>query len=253
MPIEPCIYHGKVMHHRRRPVSHRFEYSVFSLYLDIGDLPSLGRRCRLLGVDRGFFVSFRQADHGPRDGGALRPWVLEQLAASGCDYEAGRIMILAMPRIFGFVFNPLSIYWCFDRDGVLRTVVHEVKNTFGEQHAYVLPVPEGTAAGAAFDQSCSKDFFVSPFIDMKARYRFRLSQPGERLSLGIREEDDEGCFFVAGQTARRLPLSSARLALCTLRDLTMTARVIVGIHLEALRLWLKGAPFFSPSRRVRKV
>ena len=237
--LRSCLYDGVVMHHRRRPVDHRFVYRVFSLYLDLDELPMIGERLRLLSVERPNLLSFRNRDHGARDGSPLQPWVAARLASVGIRLEHPRIMLLCFPRFLGYVFNPLSIYFC--HDGLrLAAVVYEVKNTFGGQHAYVVPVAADVAGALAHE--VEKAFYVSPFIGMEAGYRFRLRAPGERLALVIRESDEGGCFLVASHTGRRLPLTDRALAICAARTSFMTFKVFAGIHLEALRLWRKGAP-----------
>jgi uncharacterized protein len=238
---EPALYQGRVMHQRLRPFRHRFVYRVFSVLLDLDRLEACGRRLRLLAIERPGVMSFRAADHGARDGTPLRPWVERELAAHGLGHAAERIFLLCFPRVLGYVFNPLSIYWCYGPGEQLGAIVYEVKNTFGEQRAYVLPVAAGRAADAPVRQSCAKDLYVSPFIAMAAGYRFKLTPPGERLSIAIQEEIEEGVQLVATLTAERRPLSDGALARALLRQPLMTYKVIAGIHWEALKLWWKGA------------
>lgn len=241
--LRSAIFEGGVMHRRLRPVAHRFRYTVFSLLLDLDELPLLERRRGLLRVERSGIVSFRAADHGPRDGSPLRPWAEAQLRAGGIQ-DVARIELLCFPRLWGYVFNPLSVYFAYDHQDRLSGVLYEVKNTFGGQHAYVLP-----ATGAALAQDgrirhrTPKAFYVSPFIDMAAAYTFVLRPPTETLELVIRETDADGLFFVASQSGQRRPLDDRNLASCLMRNLAMTFKVIGGIHVEALRLWLKGAPY----------
>jgi len=248
---EPCLYVGQVMHHRLKPVRHRFVYRVFTLLLDLDRLAETDR-LRLLSVNRPNVMSFHERDHGPRDGTPLRPWVERQLAAHGITLPGGRILLLCLPRVLGYVFNPLSLYYCYDAGGRLAAVLYEVKNTFGEQHAYVLPVDPARAPDAPVRQSCAKDLYVSPFIEMAARYHFRLTPPGERLSVVIQEEVDGGPLLIASMTGRRRPLSDRELALAALRHPLMTHKVIAGIHFEALRLWGKGVALHARLDAGRK-
>lgn len=239
MTLRSCLYRGTVMHHRRRPVDHRFAYEVFSLYLDLDELDEVGRASRLLSIEGANVLSFRNRDHGPRDGSPLLPWVLQRLREAGIALDRPRVALLCFPRVMGYVFNPLSVYFCYEGDR-LAAVVYEVKNTFGGQHAYVAPLRGGSATHV---HERAKAFYVSPFIAMAARYRFMLREPGGRLALVIRESDQAGTFFVASHTGQRLPLRTAALLTCLARTSLMTFKVVAGIHLEALRLWLKGAPY----------
>jgi len=238
---EPCLYVGRVMHHRLRPFRHRFVYRVFSLFVDLDRLDALGRRSWLLAIDRPGLMSLRAEDHGARDGSPLRPWVERQLAGRGIDPAGLRLYLLCFPRLCGYVFNPLSIYYAYAPSGRLGAIIYEVKNTFGEQHAYVLPVDGGADPRAPVRQSAAKNLYVSPFIDAEARYRFRLTPPGERLAVVIGEDVAEGAQLVATLTGERRPLTDRELLRCLLRIPLMPQKVIAGIHWEALRLWLKGA------------
>lgn len=242
-PAASALYVGQVAHARLRPFRHGFRYRLFTLLLDLEELPGLAARSRLLRFNRGGLVSFQERDHGPRDGSPLRPWIEAQLARAGIDLEGGAVRLLCLPRILGYVFNPLTIWFCHHRDGRLLAVLHEVHNTFGEAHAYLLPLREPAGPGEAFSQACDKGFHVSPFIGMTARYRFRLAVPDARLAVAIRQEGTEGPQLIATLTGRRRPLSDRVLARQLLRFPLLTMQVIAAIHWQALRLWLKGARY----------
>lgn len=233
-----CLYLGRVMHARLRPFRHRFNYRVASMLVDLDELPALGRLWPLFGVERGGIFSFRAADHGPRDGRPLRPWITAELAKVGLD--CGRVRLLCFPRILGYVFNPLTIWFCEDAGGRIVAMLYEVKNTFGQQHCYLLPVAPGRNPGAAIEQACAKGFYVSPFIAMQADYRFRVAEPGDRLSVVIRQSDADGEFLVATQTGRRVPFAAAGLLRVLFGYPMMTLKVMAAIHWEALRIWRKG-------------
>lgn len=238
---ESCIYDGEVMHSRLRPMRHRFVYRVFSLLLDLDEAPSLARRLRLFGHNRPALFALYDRDHGARDGSPLRPWVERQLAAHGVDLAGGRVYLHCLPRLLGYVFNPLSVYWCYDAAGILAAMIYEVKNTFGGQHAYVIPVRGAYSRETPLRQRAAKAFYVSPFIEMDVEYRFRVSEPGENLAVLIREGGAEGDILVATHNGDRRKLTDAGLlrAFCIYPFVTL--KIIVGIHWEALRLWLKGA------------
>lgn len=242
---QSCLYVGRVMHRRLIPFGHRFAYRVFSLWLDLDEVPALAARLRWFAHNRFNLFSFHDRDHGRRDGSALRPWIEGLLSAHGIDLAGGRISLLCFPRVLGYVFNPLTIFFCWDAGGALRAIIYEVKNTFGEQHCYVLPVEPHHRRFQPILQRCDKQFHVSPFIGMSATYRFRLVEPGEKLSILIRQATPAGELLVATQTARRAPLDDAGLIKAFLGHPLVTLKVICGIHWEALRLWLKGARYHT--------
>ena len=240
--MNSALYVGEVMHHRLRPKPHRFVYRTFSLLVDLDELPGLDRRLRLFGYNRAGLLSFHDRDHGAADGTSPRAWVEAALAKAGHADAGARIELMCFPRILGYAFNPLSLYFCHRADGVLGAVIYAVRNTFGERHAYLIAVDPAEAAAGLVRQSCAKTFYVSPFVPMEAGYRFLLAPPGERFALSINESDAEGDLLVATQTARRLPLTDAALVRALASHPLMALKVIGGIHWEALRLWLKGAP-----------
>lgn len=251
MPFgDGSLYVGRVMHHRLQPKRHRFVYRIFSLLLDIDRLDDIDRRLRLFSIERRNLFSFHNEDHGPRDGRSLRPWVEAELRAAGIVTSPTRIMLLAMPRFLGYVFNPLSIYYCHDDAGRLFAILYEVKNTFGGQHTYVLTVDPTAAVRGRIEQRCEKDFYVSPFIEAEATYHFALTRPGEKLTVLIREEIESGPLLLASLTGRRRPISDRQLAYQALRHPFLTQKVIATIHFEALRLWLKGIRLQPRSRKA---
>lgn len=236
--FEHRLYVGEVMHMRLRPFRHQFRYRVFTSLLDIDHLESAERR--LFKVDRFGFFSFRSRDHGARDGSALRPWAEARLAEAERPAPA-RIMLLSMPRWCGYSFNPLSVYFCYDAERRLESVIYEVKNTFGDQAHYVLPA-EPERDGAA-RQAQAKEMFVSPFIGMNQTYRFTIRPPDERLAIRIRQHDDEGEWLIATQTGKRRALTDGALARLAFSHPFAAFQVVAAIHWQALKLWLKGARF----------
>ena len=224
------IYTGVVVHKRLRPRRHWLSYRVFSLLLDLDELPELP--LRWLAVNRPGLLSFREADHG--DGGALRPWVAARLAGAGIVAD-GPVRLLCYPRMLGYVFNPLTVYFCHRSDGSLAAVIYEVHNTHGERHAYVLPGGEGTVR-----QSCAKAFFVSPFMPMDCVYHFTITPPGDSVSVGIVETDGEGTLLTATFSGTFAPLTDPALLRAVLAHPLMTLKVTAAIHWEAIKLLAKG-------------
>lgn len=237
-PGQGCAYEGHVMHMRLRPRAHRFRYRLWTLLLDVDRVEETARGLRLFSANRFNLLSHHDADHGARDGSPLRPWVEARLASAGLPRPA-RIRLLAMPRFLGWVFNPLSVYFCEDAEGRLESVVYEVKNTFGDQIPYALDARgEGPRRHAQ-----AKEMFVSPFIGMDQVYRFDLLPPGETLALRIKQGDAQGDLLIATQNGARRPLTDSVLARLALGAPFLPVQVTAAIHWQALRLWLKGAPF----------
>ncbi|GAB4349325.1 MAG: DUF1365 domain-containing protein [Gammaproteobacteria bacterium] len=237
------LYRGEVMHQRLYPVRYRFTYPVFSVLLDIDRLDAVDRLSPLFSVNRANLLSFHEADHGPRDGSPLRAWAEHTLARAGVDLADGRIRLHAFPRLLGYVFNPLSVWYCEHADGTLRAVICQVHNTFGEQHCYLLH-DGGRALDWPLEQQRSKVFHVSPFIGMQARYRFRLFAPGRRLRILIREYEAQGLMLYAAQTGSRQPFTTRHLAGALARTPLMTFKVMAAIHWQALKIWLRGGRFY---------
>ncbi|MGQ2905503.1 MAG: DUF1365 domain-containing protein [Neoaquamicrobium sediminum] len=237
------LYPGRVMHQRLRPFGHRFSYPVFSLLVDIDRLVELGRMSRLLGVNRAGLASFQERDHVENDGETLRQFVDRLLANAGLAAPAARVLLLCFPRILGYVFNPISVYFAYDDTGRLIALIYAVRNTFGGRHAYVAPVLAGEESAAGIRQERGKAFHVSPFIGMNARYHFRVLPPGKTVRLRIHETEDNAPLLAATFNGDALPLDDAHLARCLARFPFMTLKVVGAIHWQALKLWLKGAPF----------
>ena len=242
-----AIYLGKVMHARLRPIRHRFSYRVMSLLIDLDRLDEADRQSYLFAVNRAALFSFHEVDHGERNGASLSEYVRRLGAEHGIELSAGRILLLCYPRLFGFTFNPLSIYFCYRASGELALLICEVRNTFGEIHPYVLKVEDGCAHGEALRHSQAKQFYVSPFIEMETSYHFRLSLAGERVKVRILQTDKVGPLFAAAFCGHRQPLTSRSLLSVFLTIPLLTFKVVLAIHWEALRLWLKGAPLVPRS------
>ncbi len=240
--IHSRVYRCKIMHRRVSSPKYRFTYRVFSVLLDIDELPRLRHRLRCFSHNRFNLLSVRDRDHGPRDGTPLRPWIERELSQFGIELAGGRVMLLCMPRILGYAFNPLSIWYCWHADGRLRALVCEVKNTFGEQHCYLLhdggrPMPWPVRARRA------KQFHVSPLISMHGHYRFYFAAPDARLNIVIRETEHHRPFLTATQRGRGAPLSDRELLGCVTHMPLLAIKVITMIHWQAFKIWLRGARY----------
>jgi DUF1365 family protein len=237
------LYVGRTMHSRYGPRPHRFTYELFQLLLDIDRLDEAFDGRWTIRNGRAGLFSFAERDHGARDGSTLRPWVEAQLAAAGVSASAQRIRLLCFPRVLGFVFNPLSIFFVHDADDRLEAVIYEVNNTFDQTHAYVVP-----ATGSPGErQEADKALYVSPFYKVEGGYQFRLAPPGEQLTLVITKQVDGRTDFMATLQAERRALTDRALLKLFFAMPLMTIGVVAAIHWQALLLLLKGAPFgFRP-------
>ena len=245
-----AIYVGTVRHTRLRPVEHRLSYRVFSLMFDCDRLETINARFRLLSYNRPNLFSLNDADHG--EGAPLGAYLSDIANRAGCGGEVSRFLMLCYPRVLGYVFNPITVYYGLDGDDRLRLLVHEVNNTFGQRATYVLPVADGQDGTIA--QEHEKRLYVSPFNGASGHYSFRVTPPGERLTLGVALRDGEGPVLKALFTGERRPLSDRELMKALGRTGWLTAKVTAGIHLEAARLWLKGLrPRARPAAAARSV
>lgn len=246
--MNSALYAGKVVHARLRPRRHRLTYRVFSLLLDLDEIGELSRRLRLFAHNYPAVFSFHDRDHGDGSGN-LRAWVDAQLGAAGIALAAPKITMLCYPRIFGYVFNPLTVWFCHDGDE-LRAILYEVHNTFSERRTYVIRVAPGANV---IEQSCSKELYVSPFVPMDCAYRFHIEAPTDRVLVSIDETDPQGLLLKASFAGSREPLTDATLLRALFTYPLMTLKVTAAIHWEALKLWAKGVPVFRHRAAAAKV
>jgi len=242
--MNSAIYSGIVRHRRLHPRRHEFAYNLFMLYLDLGELDRVFRGRWLWSVERPNVVSFRRSDHlGPPDIG-LDEAVRCRVEETTGHRPAGPIRLLTHPRYFGWVFNPISIYYCFDADDRhVDTYVAEVSNTpWNERHWYVLPADKGGET-RYHEFQLDKAFHVSPFMTMDHEYDWRISEPADRLTIHLRNNHRGEHVFDASMALDREPLDGPNCARHLLRQPFMTGRVITAIYWQALRLWLKRIPF----------
>lgn len=242
MPKHPdnALYAGQVRHARYRPKAHRFAYRVFSTFLNVDDIDADRLGLRLLSIDRFNLFSIRRRDHGAKDGSALRPFIETMLREAGITAPQ-QIFMLSYPRMLGFAFNPLTVYYCLT-DHNVSAMVYEVRNTFGDDHIYIVRL-DSAADETPLLHSRSKKMHVSPFIDMQADYHFSAPLPGAQLRLVIRETQDNAPLLVASFVGQRESLSDRALLKAFFTHPLMTFKVLVAIHLEAAKLFIKGVPF----------
>ncbi|MBB3658460.1 hypothetical protein FHX15_003707 [Rhizobium sp. BK650] len=241
-PNAPAVlYLGNVMHQRMKPFGHRFRYRVFSMSIDLDRLDEAGRLSALFSVNRGNLVSFHEKDHA--EGESLRSHA-DRLLAEACVERPAKVLLVCYPRIFGYVFNPLSVYYAYDNRDVLTALIYEVRNTFGERHSYVCPVERDEISESGIRQTCDKLLYVSPFIGTGMRYHFRMLPPGREIRWRILETDLEGPLLAATFCGQQKPLTSRTLGYLLAAIPFLTIKIMAGIHWEALNLWLKGAVYF---------
>jgi len=234
-----CLYRGEVTHQRLSPKRHRLRYSLFQVLFDLDELPTLSAKLRLFSHNRFNLFALHDRDHGDGGPGRLRAYVERILGQAGLFLGGGKICLMCVPRLFGFAFNPLSIYYCFGSDGLLAAVVYEVNNTFGERHSYVMPVTETNFR--SIHQTCAKKFFVSPFMDMEMTYDFTLSLPGPRAATTVVGRGPDGAILISASFAgERQGLSDTALWGVLFAYPMLTLGVVAAIHWEALKLLAKG-------------
>ena len=241
-----------VVHRRLRPRANAFRYKVAYLCLGLDSLDSVAGRW--LKLDRPGLVSFRRADHGARDGGDLKAWIRGLLIAHGlaeaCD---GDVELMTMPRLFGYVFNPVSFWFCRDRAGALRAVLCEVNNTFGETHCYLVHHADRRPLEADEWFDGRKVFHVSPFLPVEGAYRFRFRLDREVAHVDVNYHDAEGLMLATSVAGRREPLADRTVARRFLGNPTMTLAVVARIHWQALKLWRKRATFYRKPAPPREL
>ena len=234
--MNSCIYNGEVTHTRFKPVRHFLKYKTFSLLIDLDEINLLDKSIGIFSHNKFNIFSFYDKDHGDRDGGNLKNWVISNLKKFQIKENITNIKVLCYPRILGYVFNPLSIFYCYEKDKLVA-IFYEVKNTFNEQHTYIFKIKNNEE----IVQKCRKKFYVSPFMDMETFYNFKLLNPKDKLSVFIKQTDADGTILTATQTGDKKEFSFKQLAINFIKYPLMTIKIISSIHYEALLLWKKGA------------
>ena len=219
--MNSCIYNGEVTHTRFKPVRHFLKYKTFSLLIDLDEINQLDSSINIFSLNKFNIFSFYDKDHGERDGSDLKEWVLKNISKFNIKGEINKVKILCYPRIFGYVFNPLSIFYCYE-DNKLKAIFYEVKNTFNEQHTYIFKIKDNEEIA----QKCKKKFYVSPFMDMETYYNFKLLNPNDKLSVFIKQTDSIGTVLTATQTGERKEFSPKQLMLNFFKYPLMTIKII---------------------------
>ena len=241
------IYNGTVIHKRFKPKVHFFKYKVFSLLIDLSELNVLEKKINFFSHNSFNLISFFDKDHGERDGSSLIDWVKKNLKENNITFEDIKIKLLCYPRILGYVFNPLSVFYVYDKKDDLISILYEVKNTFGEQHTYIFKVKNNNI----LQHSCSKKFHVSPFIEMNCNYFFKILKPGEKISVIIDQYQSNEKLLYASQDGKRVDFTSIELIKSYLKHPLMTFKIISAIHFEAFKLWAKGIKFIKKKLKIK--
>ena len=241
------IYNGTVIHKRFKPKIHFFKYKVFSLLLDLSDLNRLDKDISFFSYNTFNLISFFDKDHGERDGSSLFEWVKKNLLENNINSENIKIKLLCYPRIFGYVFNPLSVFFVYDNQENLISILYEVKNTFREQHTYIFKVENNNL----LQHNCSKKFHVSPFIEMDCNYFFKILKPAEKISVIIDQYQLDDKILFASQDGRRVDFNSKELLKSYIKHPLMTFKIISAIHFEAFKLWAKGIRFVKKKFKIK--
>ena len=245
---ESAIYIGNVIHKRFKPKIHFFKYKVFSILLDLSEINLLNKSLKIFSYNKFNIVSFYDVDHGPRDGTSLKKWVEKNLIENQINTEDIKIKLLCYPRIFGYVFNPLSVFFIYNKKSELISILYEVKNTFGEQHTYVFKIDK---INKSLEHSCKKKFHVSPFIEMNCLYYFKILKPGNKISVVINQNHEGKKILFASQDGIKKKLNSRNLIISYLSHPLMSFKIIGAIHFEALKLWLKGLKLVKKKLKIK--
>jgi DUF1365 family protein len=267
-PMKSSLYECRVMHARFAPRQHRFLYRIFLFALDLDEVESIARSNPLFSSHRRNIYSFREGDYlpvgeavfpahprssespaPPNAGLNLKQRVVAYAAQHGVDLTGGKVLLLTLPRVFGYLFNPVSFYFCHDRDGVPAAAIAEVTNTFREVKPYFLKPDAADISAGEFRLRVPKHFYVSPYSDVDVAFDFTLRTPGSRLAIQIDDYVANDRTLTSTLTGERSPLTSGRLAWFTIKYPFITLRVILLIHWHALRLWWKQVPWFAKSAR----
>jgi DUF1365 family protein len=235
------LFAGRVSHIRHTPFRHRFDYRIYMLAIDVDRIDDIARSSRYFSHNKFNLTSLADKDHGFRDGRSLRAYAEAALGSQGMIEYAHRIIFVTMPRLLGYAFNPISFYFCHDANEKLGAVLHQVKNTFGDQIGYLMPV----SGRGVIRQSAPKQMHVSPFFDMNGGYRFALTAPDEKLTVSIQYGAQAQKRMTATMVLQARPFTDASLLKLLAQMPLAPMKVMTAIHWQALKLFLRGARFHN--------
>jgi DUF1365 family protein len=238
------------MHHRFTPKVHHFEHRIFMFYLDLDELDVVAKQNYLFSRNGRNIYNFCDEDHEPAGRNSLKERVLEYLQHNGIDLgKRGHVRLLTLPRVFGHLFNPISIYYCFDGAEKPVCCVAEVGNTYREMKLYLLGC-EQLGVDNTFQKVVAKHFYVSPFSSLTLNFEFKLKVPAHALDIKIDDRAGDDKVLISTLTGRRVKLTNRALAWFTFKYPLITLKVIFLIHYQALRLWLKRIPFYRKAENL---
>lgn len=236
-----ALYVGHVAHHRLHPKRHSLRHRVYWLLLDLEELPGLNARLNLFSHNGANLISLHDRDHGDRSGTPLREQALGHLSAAGLDVAGASVCLLCMPRVAGYDFNPLSVYYCSNVCGEPIALIYEVNNTYGGRHTYVIPItgrPE--QIGKTVRQACNKEFYVSPFMELDLAYRFQADLPGDDIGLSVQARKNDRAVINTSLHGHRRDLTDFNILRLAVTHPVLPAKVTGAIYWHAFKLWWRG-------------
>ena len=242
------LFSNTITHQRLFPFKHRLKYFLISFYIYYDELKSLDKSIGFFSYNKFNIFSFHESDHGYRDHRSLKQFVTDILSNNSIEYNTLKFSIVCFPRILGYVFNPLSVIFCFDQEKLIA-ILYEVKNTSNEQHTYCF-ANKNFSVKSIYKHSCNKKFYVSPFIEMNCYYKFSTRIPTDKISLLIEQFNDKNeKILIASQMGREVDFTSATILKSFFKNPLITFKVIFGIHHQAIRIFLKGGKYYSRNKK----